>query len=95
MYFSFLGVALCMNASVDADVIKVVQQHVCQLSSDVEKMTFEMNNKDVILENLQLISQELETRLEKVEENVEIMEQRVTKLEDQNYSIAQAISNCE
>ncbi|XP_028407412.1 uncharacterized protein LOC114530031 [Dendronephthya gigantea] len=32
------GVALCMNASIDSELVKVMQEHVIKLSSDVDKM---------------------------------------------------------
>ena len=74
LYYYYLGVQLCMNATIDAALINVVRQHVCKLSSDVEKMTFErMNNVKKIQENIQLCLQEFKT-----------LKLRIRKLEDSN-----------
>ena len=68
-----------MNATVDADLAKVVQQHVCQLSSDLEKMNFEteeeMNDLKEELKKFQLVLQELEKRVVKIEEKHDILQQ--------------------
>ena len=68
-----------MNATVDADLANVVQQHVCQLSSDLEKMKFEnqkeMNDLKKVLENFQLVLKELEKRVAKIEEKHDFLQQ--------------------
>ena len=68
-----------MNATVDADLAKVVQQHVCRLSSDLEKMNFEteeeMNNLKEELEKFQLVLEELEKRVAKIEEKHHFLQQ--------------------
>ena len=106
IFSPILGVLLCLNASVDADLLRTVKEHVCQLLSEVEKMTFdnqeEKNNVKVELENIELSLQRLEKRVTNVEEkqdNLEqqqiVVQQRVTKLENQKSScIPHAPSYC-
>ena len=89
-----------MNASIDAALINMIQQHVCKLSSDVEKMTFEnqefeerINNLQEIQENIQLFLQEIQTLMKTMEEKHvqqhEVVQQLVRKLEEQKvYSIS-------
>ena len=73
------GVVLCVNATIDADLANLVQQHVRQLSSDLDNWTFEcqeeMGNLKLILQNIQLCSQKMEQRITTVEEKHDILQQ--------------------
>jgi hypothetical protein len=58
-------------------IAKMVLEHVCKLSSDVEKMTFEsqkekeeMNNLMMMPHNVQLYLQQCEKQFEKIENNM-------------------------
>ena len=44
--FLILGVMLCMNATADHELVKLVSEHVTQLSADVNKMKFK-NQEDM------------------------------------------------
>ena len=72
-----------MNATIDSEVAKMVKEHVCKLSNEVEKMTFEnqeeMNYLKIMLDNIQLNLQEFDN----FKRSQEAVEQRVTELESQ------------
>ena len=89
---------LCMNATLDPDLFKLVQQHVRDLMTDVEKLTFEVQEDRErfslalaeVLSNLE----EMETRLDRMQlaqeatqrdlsQKIERVEQRVSLLENQ------------
>jgi SMC interacting uncharacterized protein involved in chromosome segregation len=67
-----------MNTGIDSELVKVVQEHVRKLSSDVMNMSFEsqeqMNNMTGTLNNIQL-------EIEKVLQEIERIKERVSKLE--------------
>ena len=92
------GTILCMNATMDPDLLKLVQQHVHDLMTDVEKLTFEVQEDRErfslalaeVLSNLE----EMETRLDRMQveqeaikrdlsQKIECVEQRVSLLENQ------------
>ena len=69
-----------MNATVDPDLLRLVQQHVNVLKTDVDQMTLEQKeDKERVLQALEDIS----TRLEELEARVASLgcEQKVIKLE--------------
>ena len=74
--FLVLGVMLCMNASVDHELVKLVREHVTQLSVDVDKMKFEnqedMHNLGLELKNME---QRLKIRIEKLERAQDALQQ--------------------
>jgi chromosome segregation ATPase len=75
-----------MNATIDSELVKVVQEHVCKLSNEVEKMAFknekERNDLKICLEKFQSHLQALEKRVEKVEHEYDTLqhEQRSTSV---------------
>ena len=89
------GTILCMNATMDPDLLKLVQQHVHDLMTDVEKLTFEVQ-EDRERFSLALASnlEEMETRLDRMQveqeaikrdlsQKIECVETRVSQLENQ------------
>ena len=69
-----------MNATMDPDLLKLVQQHVNTLKTDVEHLTFEVQeDRERVLQALKDIS----TRLEELEERVASVhrEQEIMKRE--------------
>ena len=81
---------MCINATVDTDLLTTVQQHVCQLSSEVETMTFaiqeEKNHVKAKLENVDLRLTKVEEKQDNLEKQQIVVQQRVTKLENQKCS---------
>ena len=77
--FLVLGVMLCMNATVDHELVKLVSEHVTQLSADVDKIKFK-NQKDMDKLGLQLknIEQHLQTRIEKLKRAQDVLQQEQT-----------------
>jgi peptidoglycan hydrolase CwlO-like protein len=84
-----------MNASIDAELVNLVQRHVCQLSSDLANWTFETQEEMKVLKeelerNFQLCLQQLQKQVTKLQQQqsstctrVDVVEQRVTNLENQ------------
>ena len=80
-----------MNATMDPDLLNLAQQHVHDLMTDVEKLTFEVKeDRERFLSNLE----EVETRLDRTQveqeaikrdlsQKIECVEQRVSRLENQ------------
>ena len=86
-----------MNATMDPDLLKLVQQHVHDLKTDVETLTFEVQEDrervSLALKEISSSLAELETRFEKVQSSLsqkmdvlhidmEDVQQRVAQLED-------------
>ena len=71
---------LCMNAAVDSDLLKLVQQHVNTLKSDVNQLTFEVQeDKERVSKALKDIStslEELEARVANVQHEQEVLKQK-------------------
>ena len=69
-----------MNATVDPDLLKLVQQHVNTLKTDVEELTFEVQeDKERVSQALKDMSTslaELDARIESVEREQEVMKQK-------------------
>ena len=80
-----------MNATMDPDLLNLAQQHVHDLMTDVEKLTFEVKeDRERFLSNLE----DVETRLDRTQveqeaikrdlsQKIECVEQRVSLLENQ------------
>ena len=86
-----------MNATMDPDLLKLVQEHVHDLKTDVETLTFEVQEDrervSLALNEISSSLAELETRFEKVQSSLsqkmdvlhidmEDVQQRVAQLED-------------
>lgn len=69
-----------MNATVDPDLLKLVQQHVNTVETDVEQLTFEVQeDKERVSQALKDMSTslaELEARIVSVEREQEVMKQK-------------------
>ena len=86
-----------MNATIDPDLVKTVQQDVNALKNDIDKMAFEEEvNREYVkkaLHDSQLLLEELRERVDKLEHQQEVVkqeqedvQQRVTYLENQQKS---------
>ena len=73
------GAVLCMNATVDPDLVKTVQQDVNALKNDVDKMVFEEDvNREKVkkaLHDSQLVLEELRERIAILEHEQEVIRQ--------------------
>jgi len=73
-----------MNATVDPDLLKLVQQHVNTLKTDVEQLTFEVqeDKKRVTqaLKDILTSLEELEARVASVQHEQEVMKQKQSLL---------------
>jgi len=73
-----------MNATVDPDLLKLVQQHVNTLKTDVEVLAFEVQeDKEQVSQALKDIStslEQLEARVVSVEHGQEVMKQEQSSL---------------
>ena len=73
-----------MNPTVDPDLLKLVQQHVNVLKTDVDQMTLELKeDKERVLQALEDIStslEELEARVASVQQEQEVMKQEQSSL---------------
>ena len=69
-----------MNATVDPDLLNLVQQHVNALKADVEQLTFEVQgDKERVskaLKNISTCLEEQEVRIANVEREQEVMKQK-------------------
>ena len=73
--FLVLGVTLCMNAPVDHELVKLVREHVTQLSADVYTMKFENQEyKDKLALELKNMEQHLKIRIEKLELALDVLQ---------------------
>ena len=97
------GPSLCMNASLDPALLRMVQQHVNRLIADVDKMVFEVVcDRETVTNALQDVAadvKELEKRISAVEtkqigtdERIGTVEQRNTQVEEQLQSSVPQIS---
>ena len=68
------GPSLCMNSSVDAALLQMVQQHVHKLIADVDNMAFEVDCDRKTVENA----------LKDVAGDVKELEKRVSVVEEEN-----------
>ena len=71
---------MCLNATVDCELVKLVQEHVSKLSNEVEKMKFEdqidTKNLKMKLNNVRLYVFKLKKRLEKIEHEHNMLKQQ-------------------
>ena len=78
------GVKLCMNATIDSDLVKAVQQDLIALKNDVDKLAFEKEVERVQLntelQNAVCDRKEWEQRVLKVEQKQELL---TAKVQDQ------------
>ena len=76
--FPGTGAILCMNATIDPDLVKMVQQDVNALKNDVDKLTFE---QEVNRENVKKALQDAVRDLEELHDRVTLVdhEQEVIK----------------
>ena len=77
--FLISGVIFCMSATVDPELLELVQGHVNQLSTDLDKMKFEnqeeMNNLWLMLKSIQeKLQVEHEKRFEKLERAQDVLQ---------------------
>ena len=77
--FLISGVILCMSATVDPELLELVQGHVNQLSTDLDKIKFEnqeeMNNLWLVLKSIQeKLQVEHEKRFEKLERAQDVLQ---------------------
>ena len=93
--FLVLGVTLCMNPTVDHELVKLVREHVTQLSADVYRMKFENQeyksslsaNVNVVQREVDVLHQELSStavKLDQLQSSHKASLQRITDLESQN-----------
>ena len=73
----FSGAILCMNATIDIDLVKAVQQDLIALKNDVDKLTFEKEEERV----------QLKTALHDAVSDLEELEKRVFKVEQEQESL--------
>ena len=72
--FLVLGVMLCINATVDHELVKLVSEHVTQLSADMDKMQFKnQENMDKLGLAVKNIEQHLQTRIEKLKRAQDVL----------------------
>ena len=71
------GAILCMNATIDPDLVKAVQQDLIALKNDVDKLTFEKEEERV----------QLKTALHDVVGDLKELEKRVSKVEKEQESL--------
>ncbi|XP_028414766.1 uncharacterized protein LOC114537856 [Dendronephthya gigantea] len=85
--WKYKGVALCMNASIDSELVKVMQEHVTKLSSDVNKMAFESQeelcNLKETLENIHENLQNCEKRVKQMELTLDTMQDELSSTIDE------------
>ncbi|XP_068711955.1 uncharacterized protein [Montipora foliosa] len=62
------GTSLCMNATVDPDLLQLVQHHVNELKSDVDKMSFDMESERKSIEKALKNFDELDARVSGLEQ---------------------------
>jgi septal ring factor EnvC (AmiA/AmiB activator) len=88
-----------MNTGVDSELVKVVQEHVRKLSSDVATMSFEsqeqINNVTRMLTNIQLDLKEIEKRLQEVEHKQAILQHDRDILKKRHNNVEQRVTRLE
>ena len=65
------GTILCMNATVDPDLVKAVQQELVALKNDIDKLAFEKEEE----------REQLQTALQNAVGHLKELEKRVSKVE--------------
>ena len=77
------GPSICMNPSVDAALLQMVQQHVHKLIADVDKMVFEVECDRKTVENA----------LKDVDGDVKELEKRVSVVEEENKGLKRSMKS--
>ncbi|KAJ7375983.1 hypothetical protein OS493_037535, partial [Desmophyllum pertusum] len=81
---ALLGTILCMNPTVDPDLLKLVQQHVNTLRTDVDQLTFEVQEDrervSLALNDLSTSLDELEARMARMQCEQGVMKQEQSSL---------------
>jgi hypothetical protein len=92
-FLSISGIILCMNATIDSGLVKVVQEHINKLSIDVEKMACksqeEISNLKMMLDSVKLLLQEYEGRFVRIENNINITADKMTQLTNNQKDLQQ------
>ena len=83
-----------MNATIDLELLDLVQGHVSQLSSDLDKMKFEnqeeMNNLCLVVKNIEeKLQAEHEKRLENLERAQDVLQTNQDDLRDEMDALSQ------
>ena len=96
---SLKGALLCMNATIDSDLVKTVQQDVNALKNDIDKMAFEeeVNRENVkkALHESQLALEELRERVAIVEHGQEIIRQEQEVIKQDQSSLCGKVNTAE
>ena len=77
------GVILCINATIDPDLVKAVQQDLIALKNDVDKLAFEKEEERV----------QLKTALHDAVGDLEQLEKRVFKVEQEQESLTAKVQD--
>ena len=88
-----------MNATIDPDLVKTVQQDVNALKNDIDKMAFEeeMNRENVkkALQDTQLVLEELTERVAIVEHKQEVIRQEQEVIKQDQSSLCGKINTAQ
>ena len=88
-----------MNATVDPDLLKLIQRHVHTLRTDVEQLTFEVQkDKERVskaLNNISISLEELEERVASVQREQEVMKQKQSALSNEMEDVHQRVARVE
>ncbi|XP_078364809.1 uncharacterized protein LOC144649228 [Oculina patagonica] len=82
------GAILCMNATIDPNLVKTVQQDVDALKNDVDKLTFEEEENR---ENLRKALQDAVTDLEELQNRVSVVEHEQEVFKQDQRSLCETI----
>lgn len=77
------GAILCINATIDPDLVKAVQQDLIALKNDVDKLTFEKEEERA----------QLKTALHDAVGDLEELEKRVFKVEQEQESLTAKVQD--
>ena len=77
------GAILCINATIDPDLVKAVQQDLIALKNDVDKLAFEKEEERV----------QLKTALHDAVGDLEELEKRVFKVEQEQESLTAKVQD--
>ena len=96
---SLKGAILCMNATIDPDLLKTVQQDVNALKNDIDKMVFEeeVNRENVkkALHDFQLVLEELRENVAIVKREQEVIKQEHEVIKQDQRSLCEKVNNTE
>ena len=97
------GAILCMNTTIDPDLVKAVQQDLIALKNDVDKLTFEKEEERVKLKTTLHDAvgdrKELEKRVSKVEQEQESLnakvQDQINELKTEQVNVQRRVENLE